>query len=59
MEDYKDSGLPRFHINDDVKARIIAVAVDEKIPFDWALQLVFDYYLQLKKRGSTSTNCIA
>jgi hypothetical protein len=48
MESAKESALPPFTISDEHKARMIAIAVEEKIPFDHALEIVLDYYLGLK-----------
>jgi hypothetical protein len=51
MEDYKQSALPPFVIGEEHRARMIAIAVDEHIAFDRALEIVLDYYLQLKESG--------
>lgn len=51
MEHYNQSALPPFAISEEHRARMIAIAVDEHIAFDRALEIVLDYYLQLKERG--------
>lgn len=51
MDNYKESALPPFTISDENKARMIAIAVHEEIPFDHAVAIVLDYYLSLERRG--------
>jgi hypothetical protein len=51
MDGYKESALPPFTISDVNKARMIAIAVHEHIPFDHALGIVLDYYLSLERPG--------
>ena len=51
MDGYKESALPPFTISDENKARMIAIAVHEQIPFDHALGIALDYYLSLERRG--------
>ena len=50
MEGYRESGLPPFVISDENKARMIAIGVEENIPFDHALGIVLDYYISSMKR---------
>jgi hypothetical protein len=50
MESYREeSALPPFIVSDENKARMIAIGVQENIPFDHALAIVLDYYMSLKK----------
>ena len=51
MDSYKDSALPSFTISDENKARMIAIAVHEHIPFDHALGIALEYYLSLERPG--------
>ena len=48
MEGYRESVLPPFTISDDNKARMIAIAVEENIPVDHALEIVLNYFMGLK-----------
>ena len=51
MDGYKESGLPPFIISDENKARMIAIGVNEGVPFDHGLGIVLDYYLSLERAG--------
>lgn len=51
MDSYKESALPPFTISDENKARMIAIAVQEHIPFDHALGIALEYYLSLERPG--------
>ncbi len=51
MDTYKESALPPFTISDENKAKMIAIAVREEIPFDHALGIVLDYFLSLERQG--------
>ena len=51
MDSYKESALPPFTISDENKARMIAIAVHEHIPFDHALGIALEYYLSLERPG--------
>jgi len=51
MDGYKESAMPQFAISDEDKARMIAIAIDENIPFNRALEIVLNYYIGLNRIG--------
>lgn len=51
MDSYKETGLPRFTISDENKARMVAIGVMEGVPIDHGLGIVLDYYLSREREG--------
>jgi hypothetical protein len=56
MEGFRESALPPFAISDQNRARLLAIAVHEKIPIehaDYALDVILDNWEQQERNGQS------